>query len=204
VSRPTARPQGKRGPRKPKKLPVYLNERERELILKAAAATSPRGVPLGSLRDTALISLGVFTGLRVAELAGLDRHDVDLHDLEVRVRHGKGDKERIVPLHLGAAIAVEEYIAARVDLEPALFLSRLGRRADVRTLRNVVYRVAREAALTKKISPHKLRHTFATLLYEKSGDLLVVKDLLGHESLVTTQIYTHTTTGRHRRAIDEL
>jgi integrase/recombinase XerC len=149
-----------------------------------------------------VISTGVFAGLRVAELHKLDRDDVDLNELDVMVRHGKGDKDRLIPLRLEAAIAIDEYLRARSDMEPALFLSRRGSRASIRALRDVVYRVVKEASLTKKISPHKLRHTFATLLYDKTGDLLTLKELLGHESLATTQIYTHVATERKRRAID--
>jgi integrase/recombinase XerC len=159
-------------------------------------------VPHGALRDRALIAILVLAGLRIAELQHLDRDDVDLIELEVLVREGKGGKDRSVPLHLDAAIAVEEYLNARVDDDQALFLSRLGKRASVRTLRDVVYRVAREALLRKKISPHKLRHTFATIVYDKTGDLMAVKELLGHESLKTTEIYTHLSRSRLRRAVD--
>lgn len=194
-------------PRKSKKsrrrLPVYLSKRERDVLLEAARRSSPRGVPLGALRDTALISVAALAGLRVAELAALDRVDVDLDELTVHVRHGKGDKPRVVPLHLDAAVAIDEYLRARTDDDPAMFLSRRGQRASIRTLRNIVYRVAAEAKLTKRISPHKLRHTFATLLYDASGDIFAVKEALGHEDLSTTEIYTHVSTSRMRAGIDQ-
>jgi integrase/recombinase XerC len=194
-------------PKKPprrRKLPVYLTSREFEQLLRAARDTAPRGVPAGPERDQALIAVALYSGLRIAELAALDRGDVDLDELIVHVRHGKGDKARDVPLHLAAGIAVEDYLSARTDdLEP-LFLSRVGRRASIRTLRDIVYRVARESALLKRLGPHKLRHTFATLLLDKGADLRQVQDLLGHESISTTEIYTHVSRSRLRSAIDLL
>jgi site-specific recombinase XerD len=131
----------------------------------------------------------------------LDRADVDLQDLTVLVREGKGRKDRLVPLHLDAAIAVETYVSAKSHEEPAVFVSRQGRRISVRALRDVVYRVAREAALTKRVHPHTLRHTVATLLIEKDVDVFAVADILGHASIATTQRYVHTAQGRKRAPI---
>lgn len=185
-----------------RKLPVYLTAREQHLILDAARATAPRGTPHGAQRDTAIIALLLFEGLRVAELAALDRQDVDLDDLVVHVLNGKGGKDRDVPLDLEAAIAVDTYLRARGDCHPALILSRLGRRATTRTVRDVVYRVAREASLVKHISPHRLRHSFATALLDAGCDLRQVQEALGHESIATTQIYTHVSQQRLRAAFD--
>jgi site-specific recombinase XerD len=122
----------------------------------------------------------------------------------VLVRHGKGDKDRLVPLATAAADAIAAYQLARTDDDEALFLSRRGTRISIRALREVVYRLAGDAQLAKHISPHKLRHTFATLLLEKGADLREVQDLLGHSSVQTTEIYTHTTARRRRAAVDRL
>lgn len=185
------------------KLPTFLTRGERAVLLNAAARTAPRGVPHGGLRDAALIALLVFSGLRIAEACALDRSDLEFGDKPmIHVRHGKGEKERYVPLRDEAAVAITEYLKTRSDDEPAVFISRRGTRADKRTLRNVVYRVVKEAKLTKRISPHKLRHTFATLAYEGGADLLGLQLLLGHESSVTTQIYTHVGVDRLRSIVD--
>jgi site-specific recombinase XerC len=184
---------------------VYLTARERDLLLEAARRSAPRGVHSGTHRDTAVIALGVYAGLRVSELRGLDLADVDLVTGTVRVRHGKGDKDRELPLHRVACAAVAAYALDREDDEPALFLSRHGRRISVRALQDVVYRLATDAALTKHISPHKLRHTFATSFLEANpGAIRVLKELMGHASIETTDLYTHVTHERERRDIDRL
>ncbi len=189
-------------PERSRRLPVHLTERERDLILDAARSTAPRGVHAGSERDVAILSMFLFGGLRVSEISHLDRDDVDLEDRVSRVRHGKGDKDRNVPLHRMAADAIATYLALRTDEDPALFLSRRGNRISVRALQRVVLRLAKSAELTKHITPHKLRHTFATLLLDRGQDIRVVQELLGHESLSTTEIYLHVSTARTRRAID--
>jgi integrase/recombinase XerC len=152
-----------------------------------------------------VIALGVYAGLRVSEIRGLDQDDVDLVSGTVRVRHGKGDKDRELPLHRAAADALASYLIAREDEEPALFLSRRGARISVRALQRMVLRVARATALSKTITPHKLRHTFATLFLEANpGDIRALQELLGHASIETTQVYTHISHERERRGIDRL
>ena len=189
-------------------LPVYLTERERDLLVEAALESAPRGVPAGALRDTAAIALGVYAGLRVSEIRALDRDDVDLEDLTVRVREGKGGKDREVPLHETAGQLVRAYLAERDQHHdaghPALFISRRGKRISVRAIQRMLVRVARAAAISKRISPHKLRHTFATLLLESGADLRTVQELLGHASIATTEIYTHVSGPHRRRAVDRL
>ncbi|MEX2439670.1 MAG: tyrosine-type recombinase/integrase [Actinomycetota bacterium] len=185
-------------------LPVHLSAHERDLLLGFAIDSAPRGVPNGAERDAAIIGIGVYAGLRVSEIQHLDLDDVDLESLTLLVREGKGGKDRELPIHpeLGALIA--GYLSTRVDTDPALLLSRLGKRISIRALRNVVYRVARQAGVAKRISPHKLRHTFATLLLDKDVDIRTVQELLGHASIGTTQIYTHVSQGRKRKGVDRL
>lgn len=193
----------KRRKRKPKKLPVFLTERERELVIDAAREVAPRGVPNGQQRNAAIIAVFVFAGLRVAELAHLDRADVDLDELLLQVREGKGRKDRVVPLHPRAAVALEEYLAARSDDHQSAFLSRRGQRISVRAIRDLVTSTVRHAGVAKRISPHKLRHTFATHYLNKNpGRLLPLRDLLGHEDLSTTQIYTHVAVDGLREGMD--
>ncbi|MEX0755685.1 MAG: tyrosine-type recombinase/integrase [Actinomycetota bacterium] len=187
-------------------LPVHLSAHERDLLLGFAIDSAPRGVPNGAERDAAIIGIGVYAGLRVSEIQHLDLDDVDLESLTLLVREGKGGKDRELPIHpeLGALIA--GYLSTRVDTDtdPALLLSRLGKRISIRALRDVVYRVSRQAGIAKRISPHKLRHTFATLLVDKGADTMVVRELLGHASVSTTQIYVHVSQRRKRGEVDRL
>lgn len=197
-------PRGKRRSRTPWKLPVYLTQRERDVVLEAALASSPRGVPNGGIRNAAILAIGLYAGLRVSEIVHLDVSDVDLEAGTLRVKQGKGAKDREVPVHpeLGAAIAL--YLETRSDADPALVVSRLGRRISVSAVQRLVLHVARDAGLVKRVSPHKLRHSFATLLLERDVDLRVIQELLGHESIATTEIYTHISQRRKREGIDRL
>ena len=174
-------------------------------MLEAARAAAPRGVPNGAQRNVAIIAVGVYTGLRVSELVGLDRADVDLDELLLRVRHGKGDKDREIPLHRRAAAELERYLSARDDSNPAVFLARGGRRLSARAVHDLVVAVAKRAGVTKRISPHKLRHTFATsFLDHNPGDIRVLQELLGHVRLDTTEIYTHVSHPRRRQDVDRI
>jgi site-specific recombinase XerD len=194
---------GKR--RRPRKLPVYLTDTERDRILEAALDSAPRGVPDGALRNAAVIAVGVYCGLRVSEISFLDLGDVDLEALTVRVRQGKGRKDREVPLNPWAAQFVSAWVEARPDVEtPALFLSREGQRLSVRMIRVIVGSLAKIAGISKPISPHKLRHTFATMLLERGADLRVIQELLGHASISTTEVYVHVAQERKRRETDKL
>lgn len=192
------------GMAKPRKLPVFLTRPERDRFLHAVGNQTPRGVPGGHARNVAIITLFLYSGLRIAELSALDRADIDYEDGTILVRRGKGGGARMLPLHPIAAEALQKYLAVRQDTEEALFLSRLGRRASIRTLRDVVYSVAKTAGISKRISPHKLRHSFATLLLESGADLRVIQELLGHASIATTQIYTHVGQEQKRRALELL
>lgn len=178
-----------------KRLPVVLDLDEVEALLHAPDRSSPEG-----LRDWAMIEVLYATGLRVSELVNLLQREVDLAAGFVRVV-GKGDKQRIVPLGEVAVDAIDEYVEqARAVLlrnaggpgaSPALFVTRRGGPMTRQAFWKNIKRYAAEAGIDKSISPHKLRHSFATHLLERGADLRAVQKLLGHADIDTTQIYTH-------------
>jgi integrase/recombinase XerC len=150
-----------------------------------------------SVRDRALLELLYATGLRVGELVALDLSDVDLSSRQVRTL-GKGRKERIVPFGGKAASAMKAYLAARGTLGPkgarrkeAVFLNAAGTRLTDRSVRRILDRALTDAAVARHVSPHALRHSFATHLLQAGADLRAIQELLGHASLSTTQKYTH-------------
>jgi integrase/recombinase XerC len=188
-------------PKQEKRLPRFLDEREVTKLLDAPGEDDafPR-------RDKALLETLYSTGLRVSELVGLDVEDVDLRSGLVRAR-GKGKKERLVPIGSVAVQALQHYLEEErprllrpLDGTPthALFLNRDGTRLSARSVRRVLTRYISRTGLPTRTSPHTLRHTFATHLLDRGADLRSVQELLGHESLATTQIYTHVTTERLR------
>lgn len=189
---------------RPKKLPVHLTKWERDDLLKTASGRMPRGVRSGSLRDLALLTLAVYQGLRVAEICGLDREDLDFRAMTLFVREGKGAKDRELPLHPMVAAAVQAYLDSRTDDHRALFPSRQSGRLSTGQVRRLTKAIAAEAGIKKWVSPHKLRHSFATLLVESGADLQVVQELLGHSDISTTTIYTFVADERKRRAMDGL
>jgi len=152
-------------------------------------------------RDAALIELAYGAGLRAAELVGLDVDDVDFRRGELRVR-GKGGKERIVPFGRKARAALEGYVGVRPRLgsprEPALFVGQRGTRLSTRGARRRLHRRALESAVGRHVTPHMLRHSFATHLLEGGADLRAIQDMLGHASLGTTQRYTAVSIDRLR------
>ncbi len=178
-------------PRIGRPLPDSLSEREVELLLQAPDA----GDALG-LRDRAMLELLYACGLRVSELVGLRAEQVNLLQGVVRLR-GKGNKERLVPLGEEALDWLQRYIdSARQELSngrsaPELFLSRQGRGMTRQTFWHRLRRYAQQSGIHKHLSPHTLRHAFATHLLNHGADLRVVQMLLGHSDLSTTQIYTH-------------
>lgn len=181
------------GPRREKKLPGCLSHAEVEKLLGIPATT-----PLG-LRDRAILEILYASGIRVAELVGLDQEDLDLVAGYARVL-GKGRRERVVPVGHYAVKALEDYLyRARPELaarrnppeQRALFLNHLGGRLTTRGVRERLSHYVEKAALRSGVSPHTIRHTFATHLLEGGADLRVIQELLGHIRLATTQIYTH-------------
>jgi integrase/recombinase XerC len=147
-----------------------------------------------TLRDRAMLELFYSSGLRLAELVGLDIHDVDVADGTVRVT-GKGSKERVVPVGRYAIEAVRAWLRVRASFaapeETAMFVSRLGARLAPRSVQARINHWALRQGAAVRVHPHMLRHSFATHLLESSGNLRAVQELLGHASLSTTQVYTH-------------
>ena len=185
-------------PRIPKRLPQYLTTAELEMLLSVPDTSTPLG-----LRDRAIIEVLYAAGLRVSELVGLNVTDADLAQAQVRVV-GKGSKERIGLLGRPAVRAVSAYLnGGRPELlgqrpTGALWLNHRGGRLTVRGVALVLNKVGRQAGIRTPVTPHVLRHTFATHLLDGGADLRVVQELLGHANLVTTQIYTHVSQSRAR------
>jgi integrase/recombinase XerC len=183
-----------RTPRQERRLPKFLQPGEVERLL---AAT--KGDDLLALRDAAILEVLYSTGMRVSEVVALDLEHVDPIGEVVRVR-GKGKRERLAPLGSYALRALDRYLAARADAGPidkkAVFVNRHGRRLSMRSVRRKLAKYLAIAGLDPKVSPHTLRHSFATHMLERGADLRAVQELLGHRSLSTTQIYTHVTAGR--------
>jgi integrase/recombinase XerC len=194
-------------PKPHKSLPPVLRTDEAADLIAAAATMADDGSPVG-LRDVAMLELLYATGIRVGELVGLDLDDVDRDRNVVRV-FGKGRKERSVPFGRPAARAVEFWLRQgrpRLLVDgsgPALFLGARGKRIDPRAVRTLVHQRIAAVPGAPDIGPHGLRHTAATHLLEGGADLRSVQELLGHASLATTQLYTHVTTDRLRRAYQQ-
>lgn len=189
---------GVRTPKLDKRLPVFLEEGEIDSILDL-----PDQSLLG-LRDRAVLELLYATGCRVSELAGMRLGDVDLGSLFVLL-HGKGSKDRIVPIgHTCRDAFLAYYGKSRAALlekygvedHQYVFVNNRGGRLTDRSVRRILDKYVRQLALHKKVSPHTIRHTFATHLLDHGADLRAVQELLGHASLSTTQIYTHVTSER--------
>lgn len=189
---------GIQSPKRDKKLPECLQVSEIEHLLDA-----PNGKTWEERRDKAIMETLYSSGIRVGELAGLSDEDIDLFSGQIKVR-GKGKKERIVPLGSIAAKAIQHYMEMRPkpDLRSknALFINRQRTRLTDRSVRRVLNKYVKRIGLKRDISPHMLRHSFATHLLDRGADLRSVQELLGHENLSTTQIYTHVSTKRLREA----
>jgi integrase/recombinase XerC len=184
---------GLSAPRIEKRLPSFLTMKEAEALFSVPAEPT---VP--ELRDRAILELFYGTGIRLSELVGLVTGDVDTSGGLIRVT-GKGRKTRIVPLGRSAAGAVERYLKARGGAAGAsepLFLNSRGERLSNRSVQRLVSRRLRQVSEARQLSPHVLRHTFATHMLNAGADLRAVQELLGHASLSSTQIYTHVTTER--------
>jgi site-specific recombinase XerD len=187
---PARVPDARVAPRRGRRLPDAPREADVDRELAALDGDAPI-----DLRNRALVELVYSAGLRSAEAVGLDLVDVDFEQELVRVRHGKGGKERVVPLGEEASFRVARYLregrpALARGANDALFLSVRGRRLDTSTLRRLAPH------------PHRLRHAFATHLLEGGADLRTIQELLGHSSLSTTQIYSHVDARRLRRVYD--
>ncbi len=173
-------------PRKDRKLPVFLSRSEISQLLEV-----PSGDDFFSCRDRAILELLYATGIRVSELVQLDMWDLNLRERFIKVK-GKGGKARIVPFGRPAQRALVQYLEKRPSGgSSALFLNRFGGRLSTRWVQKMVDRYINETSVRKKISPHKIRHSFATHLLQMGADVRTIQELLGHSSLATTQKYTH-------------
>src|SRR6267143_372639 len=188
-------------PKIEKKLPLVLTRQQVEELLAAPTRESKsRSAPAWMpLRDVATMELFYSSGLRLSELAALDVADVDLYTESVRV-FGKGRKERVCPVGLPALEAISHYRAAANVHSDALFINKSRSRISTRSIWLILKRYLRFTSIPISISPHKLRHSFATHMLDRGADLRSVQALLGHASLSTTQIYTHVTTERLKKA----
>jgi integrase/recombinase XerD len=140
------------------------------------------------------------SGLRVSELVNLNRDSIE--ENRIHVESGKGKKDRVAYLDNGILDLLQVYLSGRTDEDPALFVNRKDTRLTDRYVEMLVKKYAKRAGIKKKVTPHTLRHTFATHLLENGANIMVIKDLLGHASLSTTQIYTHVT-DEHKKEIYE-
>jgi len=191
-----------RSPRRSRTLPKVLTGDEIARLLLA-----PQPAAAGGLRDRAILELMYSAGVRVRELVDLDDADLDLEDGTIRVR-GKGRRERLGIVGSHARAALRAWLASRPRRQPAtasrrpLFTNRFGGRLSVRGVARLLDKHLAAVGLSGRASPHTLRHSFATHLLDGGADIRSVQELLGHKSLVTTQIYTHVTTSRLLEAFD--
>ena len=183
-------------PKQEKHIPSFLSEEEMAGFLEVPPSEKPL-----DLRDSAILELLYASGIRVGELVGINLEDANLGERLIRVR-GKGKKERLVPFGRTAREGLTAYLRVRPALvqdrigEKALFLNYQGRRISSRSVERIVDKYIRLTAVKRKISPHSLRHSFASHLLSRGADLRVIQELLGHESLATTQKYTHLNLGQ--------
>jgi integrase/recombinase XerC len=185
-----------RSPRLGRRLPSFLPVDETAALLAGPPAPS-----LGGARDRALLELLYASGLRVAEACGLDLDDLDEPRRTVRVL-GKGDKERVVPVGEAALEALAVYLERRGRRRGPLFLNARGGRLTPRSAHRIVRARAREAGIGQRVTPHTLRHSFATHMLGAGADLRLIQELLGHRRLSTTQRYTHVSPEHLMRVYD--
>jgi integrase/recombinase XerC len=190
-------------PKLEKHLPGYLDRAQIDLLFQFAEVRAMEG-RFEDVRNLAILELFYSTGMRVSELQGLNKPDVDLISQQVKVR-GKGRKERIVPVGDHAQLAIRNYESKRDELNGklggkvdrrALFVGRTGKRLTVRAVQKLMSKFLSEIDEDAGLTTHSLRHTFATHLLDAGADLRAVQELLGHASIATTQIYTHTSVER--------
>jgi integrase/recombinase XerC len=191
-----------RTPKLDKTLPVYLDKAEVEMLFAEAEARAAAG-GFREARDLAALELFYSTGMRLSELAGLNDPDLDLVSDQVKVR-GKGKKERIIPVGSHANAALRKYLTARDRLfrgegARAVFVNQRNKRLTPRGVQLAMKRLFDGLARGKELHVHALRHSFATHLLDAGADLRAVQELLGHASLGTTQVYTHTSVERLKK-----
>lgn len=189
-------------PKREKRLPLFLDADEIAKLLEAPSKNTWE-----EKRDKAILETLYSSGIRVSELVGLNHEDVDFFSGLLRVR-GKGKKERIVPIGRLALNCIQDYLKAKpprdgdVGFKKPLYINRFAGRLTDRSIRRMILKYVRRSNIQKDVSPHTLRHSFATHMLDRGADLRSVQELLGHENLSTTQIYTHVTTKRLKEAYD--
>ncbi len=191
-----------RTPKQARRLPKAISVDQVERLLGA-----PSDADLLGARDRAILETLYSSGIRVSEVVAINRGDLDIEGGQLKVK-GKGRRERAVPIGSHAMGAIARYLtraeAERVPMDPTcpLFVNKLGSRLSSRSVRRKVSKYLKIAGLDPDISPHTIRHSFATHLLDNGADLRAVQELLGHQSLSSTQVYTHLTTARMREAYD--
>jgi integrase/recombinase XerC len=192
-----------RNPRKSRKLPHFLTTEEVGKLLAA-----PRGDSPPAVRDRAILETLYSAGLRVSELVGITDGDLDFAAGIVRIR-GKGKRERLAPIGSYAAQALKSWLEVRnvsprekTGREAPVFTNKFGTRLTTRSVARMLEKYLKATGLDQRTSPHTLRHSFATHLLDRGADIRSVQELLGHKSLVTTQIYTHVSTANLRAAYE--
>lgn len=175
-------------PKQEKKLPTFLSIDEVLELINAPLSGKDR---LISLRDYAILMLLYVSGIRVSELVDLEQEDVDLLWSRLEIKKGKGMRGRFAPINNETSQAIKNYLIERKSKERKIFLSRNGKELYARDIQRIVNKYIEKISIQKKISPHSLRHSFATHLLDRGAELKDVQELLGHKSIATTQIYTH-------------
>ncbi len=193
---------GLRTPKLQKKLPLFLDTNEVVKLIESPDLSDVYG-----LRDRAILETLYSSGIRVGELVGLNKENIDFISGVIKV-YGKGKKERLSPIGDRALRAVRNYLeklsSSKTKEKKAVFLNKSGKRMSDRAVRRIIEKYIRKTSLNEKISPHSLRHSFATHLLDRGADLRSVQELLGHANLSTTQIYTHVSTERLKSTYEKV
>jgi tyrosine recombinase XerC len=184
-------------PKLDKHLPQFLTEEEVSRLIESSLPKDEMG-----LRDRAILETFYSTGMRISELVGLSQEDLDFIGGIVKLK-GKGKKERIAPIGDKAIASLRDYLEKRKNQTSAVFLNNRGNRITDRGVRNIVGKYLKASGMKQGVSPHTLRHSFATHLLNRGADLRTVQELLGHANLSTTQIYTHLTTEKLKSVYDK-
>lgn len=193
---------GLKTPKLERKLPLFLDVNEVVRLIE-----SPDSSDVYGLRDKAILETFYSSGIRVSELVGLNKENVDFIGGVLKV-YGKGKKERLAPIGDRALRAIRNYLeklgTTDIKEKKAVFINKSGRRMSDRAVRRIVEKYIHRASMREGISPHSLRHSFATHLLDRGADLRSVQELLGHANLSTTQVYTHITTERLKQVYDKV
>ncbi|MCX5708465.1 MAG: tyrosine recombinase XerC [Candidatus Omnitrophica bacterium] len=184
-------------PKLDKHLPQFLTEEEVTRLIESSLAKDEMG-----LRDRAILETFYSTGMRISELVSLSQEDLDFIGGVVKLK-GKGKKERIAPIGDKAISSLRDYLEKRKKQTSAVFLNKRGTRITDRGVRNIVGKYLKLSGMKQGVSPHTLRHSFATHLLNRGADLRTVQELLGHANLSSTQIYTHLTTEKLKSVYDK-